>query len=80
SNAKHILTVEVLADMQALTFRNAKGLGNGSRRIYELLAEHFNVYDNSTIFHDELVRFRKLLFSSQLFDDIEVYCDGDSSP
>jgi histidine ammonia-lyase len=80
SNAKHILTVEVLADMQALTFRNAKGLGNGSRRIYELLAKHFKVYDNKTIFHDELVRFRKLLFSSQLFDDIEVYCDGDACP
>jgi histidine ammonia-lyase len=73
SNAKHILTVEVLADLQALSFRHAAGLGQGSRRIYERLAEHFKVYDNGTIFHDELVRFRKLLFSSQWFDDLGVY-------
>jgi histidine ammonia-lyase len=73
SNAKHILTVEVLADLQALHFRGAAGLGHGSRRIHELLSEHFRVYDNTQIFHDELVKFRKLLFSSQLFDDLSVY-------
>ena len=77
SNAKHILTVEVLADLQALSFRNASGLGRGCRRIYESLARHFKVYDNSSIFHDELVRFRKLLFSSQLFDDLSVYFEED---
>jgi histidine ammonia-lyase len=80
SNAKHILTVEVLADLQALSFRGAAGLGVGSRRIYERLAGHFKVYDNGAIFHDELVRFRKLLFSSQLFDDLRVYYDGGSVP
>ncbi len=77
SNAKHILTVEVLADLQALSFRNAPGLGKGCRRIYELLARHFQVYENGTVFHDELVRFRKLLFSSQLFDDLRVYFEKD---
>ncbi len=77
SNAKHILTVEVLADLQALSFRNAPGLGKGSRRVYELLAQHFKVYENGTILHDELVRFRKLLFSSQLFDDLRVYFEED---
>jgi histidine ammonia-lyase len=79
SHAKHILTVEVLADLQALSFRNAPGLGNGCRRIHELLSQHFEVYDNGRIFHDELVRFRKLLFSSQLFDDLTVYYDGGST-
>jgi histidine ammonia-lyase len=79
SNAKHIMTVEVLADLQALSFRNAAGLGTGCRRVYEKLMEHFTVYDNGRIFHDELVKFRKLLFSSQLFDDLSVYYDGGSS-
>lgn len=81
SNAKHVLTVEVLADLQALSFRHAAGLGTGARRVYEQLARHFKVYDNGTIFHDELVRFRKLLFSSQLLDDLSVYWDpnGDLS-
>ena len=73
SNAKHILTLEVLADLQALSFRNADGLGKGTGAIYRELQKHFSVYDNSGIFHDDLVRFRKLLFSSQLFDDLERY-------
>jgi len=73
SNAKHILTLEILADLQALSFRNAKTLGEGTGKIYELLNQSFSVYDNSTIFHESLVKFRKLLFSSQLFDDLNIY-------
>jgi histidine ammonia-lyase len=76
SNAKHILTVEVLADLQALSFRNAEGLGHGCRGIYDKLHEHFTVYNNERIFHEDLVRFRKLLFSSQLLDDLSVYWQG----
>lgn len=73
SNAKHIVTLEVLADLQALSFRNASGLGRATGKIYQLLNEEFTQYDNSGIFHDELVRFRKILFSSQLFDDLSIY-------
>ncbi len=73
SNAKHVLTLEVLADLQALSFRNAAGLGRGTGRIYQILSREFEVYDNSRVFHDDLVKFRKLLFSSQLFDDLAVY-------
>lgn len=73
SNAKHILTLEVLADLQALSFGNADKLGRGTGRIYTLLNREFAVYDNSRIFHDDLVHFRKRLFSSQLFDDLSVY-------
>jgi len=73
SNAKHILTLEVLAALQALSFRNADKLGRGTGRIYQILHEDFTPYDNSGIFHEELVRFRKILFSSQLFDDLVIY-------
>jgi histidine ammonia-lyase len=31
------------------------------------------VYDNTRVFHEDLVKFRKILFSSQLFDDLEKY-------
>ncbi|MCD6582867.1 MAG: aromatic amino acid lyase [Desulfuromusa sp.] len=75
SNAKHIVTLEVLADLQALSFRNSDKLGHGTGRIYRLLKEDFTPYDNSRIFHDDLVHFRKLLFSSQLFDDLSIYWD-----
>lgn len=73
SNAKHVLTLEVLADLQSLFFRNAAGLGKGIGKIYGILNKEFTVYDNERIFHDDLVKFRKILFSSQLFDDLEVY-------
>ncbi|MCK4501640.1 MAG: aromatic amino acid lyase, partial [Desulfuromonadales bacterium] len=73
SNAKHIITLEVLADLQALSFRNGDKLGIGTGRIYQELKKDFTPYDNSRIFHEDLVLYRKLLFSSQLFDDLEVY-------
>jgi histidine ammonia-lyase len=72
-NAKHILTLEVLADLQALSFRNAPGLGQGTRRIYETLSQDFSPYDNQRVFHDDLVRFRRLLFDGHLLDDLSVY-------
>ncbi|MDK9708486.1 MAG: aromatic amino acid ammonia-lyase [Desulforhopalus sp.] len=72
-NAKHILTLETLADLQALSFRNAAGLGHATGRIYALLAREFEVYDNSRIFHDDLVKFRALLFAGDLFADLSIY-------
>jgi len=73
SNAKHVVTLEILADLQALSFRNADTMGKATTRIYGVLKEHFEVYDDQRIFHNDLVKFRKLLFSSQLFDDLTVY-------
>ena len=73
SNSKHILTVEILADLQALSFRNADKLGHGTQSIYSILKKDFEVYDNTRIFHEDLTKFRKLLFSSQLFDDLDIY-------
>lgn len=75
SNAKHIVTLEILADLQALSFRNADKLGKGTGRIYKILNDEFSVYDNTTIFHDSLIKFRKKLFSSQLFDDLSIYTE-----
>ncbi|MBD3422643.1 MAG: histidine ammonia-lyase [Chitinivibrionales bacterium] len=75
SNAKHVLTLETLAQLQALSFRNAARMGASIRKVYDILHEHFEVYDNSHNFHDDLVKFRKLLFSSQIFDDLSVYVE-----
>lgn len=76
SNAKHIVTLETLADLQALSFRNTDKLGHGTKKIFDILKKEFDVYDNSAIFHDSLVTFRKLLFSSQYFDDLSIYCNS----
>lgn len=73
SNAKHVLTLEILADLQALSFRNADKLGQATGKIHTLLAREFEVYDDSRIFHEDLVKFRKLLFSTEIFADLSVY-------
>ncbi|HUI94071.1 MAG TPA: aromatic amino acid ammonia-lyase [Chitinivibrionales bacterium] len=73
SNAKHVLTLETLAQLQALSLRNAKTMGKGTTNVYKELKKHFTVYDNKRVFHEDLVKFRKILFSSQLFDDLERY-------
>ena len=73
SNAKHIVTLEILADLQAFSFRNADRLGIATGRIYQILNKDFEVYDNNRVFHNDLVKFRKILFSSQIFDDLQVY-------
>lgn len=73
SNAKHVLTIEMLAQLQALSLRNAKTMGKGTTNVYKELKKHFTVYDNKRVFHEDLVKFRKILFSSQLFDDLEKY-------
>jgi histidine ammonia-lyase len=75
SNAKHVITLEVLAVLQAFSFRNADKLGRGTGRIYQILNKDFTPYDNSGIFHDVLVRYRKRLFSSQLLDDLTIYLE-----
>lgn len=73
SNAKHVLTLETLAQLQALSFRNADKMGKGTTAVYKKLNEHFEVYDNTRVFHEDLVKFRKLLFSSAILDDLGVY-------
>jgi histidine ammonia-lyase len=75
SLAKHVLTLETLADMQALSFRNAATMGRGTTSIYKIFKRHFRVYDNKRVFHNDLTLFRKLLFSSQILDDLSNYAD-----
>ncbi|MBM9604267.1 HAL/PAL/TAL family ammonia-lyase [Desulfopila inferna] len=72
-NAKHIITLEILADLQALSFRNSDKLGHGTGKIYDLLNRHFEVYDDTRIFHDDLLKFRKLLFTGHLFETLSPY-------
>jgi histidine ammonia-lyase len=78
SNAKHIITLEILADLQALSFRNSDKLGFGTGKIYSILQKDFQVYDDSRIFHEDLKKFRKILFSSQLFDSLTPYFSKDT--
>jgi histidine ammonia-lyase len=73
--AAHVLTVEMLAQMQALSFRHAPGLGRGTKRIHRQLSRHFRVYDNSRVFHEDLQQFRDLLFETDLFDDLSAFAD-----
>jgi len=72
-NAEYVVTLETLADLQALSFKQADKLGFGTAKIYSILGKEFQVYADDHIFHDDLVRFRELLFSSHLFNDLTNY-------
>jgi len=61
-NAGHVQALELLADLQALSFRGAAGLGKGARRVYDTLSEGFEPYDSGQVFHDVLAKFRDRCF------------------
>lgn len=73
SNAKHILTVETMADLQAISFKNEKTMGKALTKIHRVLSENFKIYDNSEAFHDQLSEFRKILFTSSILDSLDPY-------
>ena len=50
-------------------------MGFGTSKIYDILLKDFKVYDNTRIFNEDIKRFRTLLFSTQLFDDLNEYID-----
>lgn len=72
-NAKHVLTLETLCDLQALALRKKGALGHGIGRFRAQLDDVFHVYDNTRVFHDDLTAMRKKLFSSPLLTDLAPY-------
>lgn len=72
-NAKHVLTLEVMTALQALSFRGADRLGRGCNRFYREMTPHFTPYDNQRVIHDDLVRLRSVLFDQGRFEDLAPY-------
>ena len=72
-NVKHVLTLEVLCELQALALRPIGELGYGTGKLHDLLAKEFQVYDNTRVMHDDLTAMRKKLFSSPLLADLTPY-------
>jgi histidine ammonia-lyase len=68
NNLKYILTMEILADLQAMSFKDPQKLGFGSAQYYQKLATHFRVYDSTTIFHDMLVKFMDMIFDRDILE------------
>ena len=68
NNLKYILTLEILADLQAMSFKDPTKLGTEISKYYQKLAAHFTVYDSTTVFHDMLVTFMDLIFDQDILD------------
>lgn len=68
TNLKYILTMEILADLQAMSFKDPSKLGNELSKHYQKLSAQFKVYDSSTVFHDMLVKFMDLLFDRDILN------------
>jgi histidine ammonia-lyase len=68
TNLKYILTMEILADLQAMSFKDPSKLGKQISEYYGKLSAHYTVYDSKTVFHDMLVSFMDLLFDKDILD------------
>ena len=68
NNLKYILTLEILADLQAMSFKDPAKLGVETSRYYQELSRYFTVYESKRVFHDLLVQFLELLFEKDLLD------------
>ena len=63
-NAELVQTMEILADLQALSFRNSGGLGEETAKIYAELSKDYEQYNCNKIFRENLLKFRKIIFDS----------------
>jgi histidine ammonia-lyase len=63
-NAELVQTMEILADLQALSFRNADGLGVETAKIYAELSKDYGQYNCDKIFRENLLKFRKIIFEN----------------
>lgn len=61
-NAELVQTMELLADLQALGFRNSDGLGVETAKIYAELSKDFEQYNCNKIFRENLLKYRKIIF------------------
>jgi histidine ammonia-lyase len=61
-NAELVQTMEILADLQALSFRNSEGLGVETAKIYAELSKDYEQYNCSKVFRENLLKFRKIIF------------------
>lgn len=72
NNLKYILTMEILADLQAMSFKDATKLGAKISMYYQKLAVYFEVYDSRTVFHDMLLKFMDLIFEQDILNSNEI--------
>ncbi|MDR0303322.1 MAG: aromatic amino acid ammonia-lyase [Chitinispirillales bacterium] len=61
-NAELVQTMEILADLQAFSFRNDKGLGPKAKKIYDELVKNYVQYDCKQVFRENLLKFHKIIF------------------
>lgn len=63
-NAELVQTMEFLADLQALSFRNSEGLGIETAKIYAELSKDYEQYNCNKIFRENLLKFREIIFEN----------------
>jgi histidine ammonia-lyase len=63
-NAELVQTMEILADLQALSFRNSDKLGVETKKIYDELSKHYEQYNCDKVFRENLVKFREIIFEN----------------
>jgi histidine ammonia-lyase len=63
-NAELVQTMEILADLQAFSFKNSARLGQRTKKIYDELAKNYTQYNCSRVFRGDLLKFRNIIFDN----------------
>ncbi|MCL1946509.1 MAG: aromatic amino acid ammonia-lyase [Chitinivibrionia bacterium] len=63
-NAEFVQTLEILADLQALSFRNSDKLGVEIKKIYDELAKDYERYNCKKVFRENIVKYREIIFEN----------------
>ncbi|MCL2844033.1 MAG: aromatic amino acid ammonia-lyase [Chitinivibrionia bacterium] len=61
-NAELVQTMEILADLQALSFQDTEKMGVRIKKVYDKFSESYTQYNCTRIFREDLVRFRDIIF------------------
>ncbi len=68
NNLTYILTLEILATLQALHIKGESNLGKTTSEYYRLLSLHFTPYDSKSVFHEMLTKFLNLIFEKDIIN------------
>ncbi len=65
-NSQYVVSIELLTATQGIDLREAKSLGKGTRKIYQIIRQHVPVLDKDRSTHEDIERIREIVRSGKI--------------
>ncbi len=78
TNTKYILTLEILATLQAINIKGSDNLAPKTSYYYNILSNYYTNYESKTIFHEMLTNFLELIFEKDIINSEEILKLGEN--